>query len=131
VRTFLREFREFALRSNVVDLAVAVVIGVAFNAVISSLVNDIVMQLIAAVFGKPDFNELVLRIGGTPIRYGKFLTTLVDFLIVALSLFVVIRSFDELQKRTRLRITADAPPKPEETQVALLTEIRDALRERP
>jgi large-conductance mechanosensitive channel len=55
----------------------------------------------------------------------------VDFLIVALSLFVVIRSFDELQKRTRLRITADAPPKPEETQVALLTEIRDALRERP
>jgi len=131
VRTFLREFRDFALKSNVVDLAVAVVIGVAFNAVISSLVNDIVMQVIAAVFGKPAFNELVLRIGGTPIRFGNFLTALVNFLIVALSLFVVIRSFDELQKRTRLRITADAPPKPEETQVTLLTEIRDALRERP
>lgn len=131
MRTFIREFRNFALKSNVVDLAVAVVIGVAFNAVVNSLVNDIIMQLIAAVFGKPDFSDLVFRIGGTAIRYGNFLTTLVDFLIVALSLFVVIRTFDELQKRTALRITGDAPPTPADTQVALLTEIRDALRDRP
>lgn len=132
MKQLLKDFREFALKGNVVDLAVAVVIGVAFNAVVTSLVNDVVMPLIAAIIGKSNFDDLTLMLGDTAIYYGRFLTALVNFLIVAATLFVIIRSFEELQKRAvrRGEVTEDEV-KPEEAQIALLTEIRDALTTRP
>ena len=83
----LKEFRDFALRGNLLELAVAFVLGVAFAAVVSSFVDDIIMQLVAAIVGKPDFSSLTFSIGDGVIRYGSFLTALVTFLIIAWVLF--------------------------------------------
>jgi large conductance mechanosensitive channel len=128
VNTLLKDFRDFVMRGNVLDLAVAVVIGVAFNAVVNSLVNDVLMQIIAAVFGKPNFNDLTFTIGEGIVYYGKFLTALVNFLVVAAPLFVIIRSFEEMQKRRRGAGEDVAEDKSDE--VVLLGEIRDLLRDR-
>ena len=95
------DFRKFVMRGNVLDLAVAVVIGVAFNAVVTSLVNDVIMQVIAAIFGKANFDKLTWTLNGGVIYYGRFLTALVNFLIVAATLFVVIKAFEEMQKRRK------------------------------
>ena len=124
--TLWEDFRKFVMRGNVLDLAVAVVIGVAFNAVVTSLVNDVIMQLIAAIIGKPNFNNLTWTINGGIIYYGKFLTALINFLIIAATLFVVIKSFEELQKRRR-RGVDDTPEDEKSDEVVLLTEIRDLL----
>jgi len=129
VRKILQDFRDFALKGNVVDLAVAVVIGVAFNAIISSMVNDVIMPVIAAIFGKPNFNELTLVLGSTDVYYGRFLTAVLNFLIIAVTLFMVVRAFEVLQRRT-VRIIAEAAPPTPTDEVALLTEIRDLLRDR-
>ncbi len=124
----LKDFRDFVMRGNVLDLAIAVVIGVAFNAVVTSLVNDVIMQIIAAIFGQPNFNSLTFTIGDGVIYYGRFLTALVNFLIIAATLFVIIRSFEELSKRRKGAGGDDAEEKSDE--VVLLGEIRDLLRER-
>ena len=130
MQTLWDDFRKFVMRGNVLDLAVAVVIGVAFNAVVNSLVNDVIMQLIAAVFGQPDFNRFVLTINDAQIHYGKFLTALVNFLIVAATLFVIIKAFEEMQKRRRRGDIDDVPDEEKSDEVVLLGEIRDLLRER-
>ena len=125
----LKDFRAFIMRGNVLDLAVAVIIGVAFNAVVNSLVNDVLMQLIAAIVGKPDFNALTFSIGDGIVYYGKFLTALVNFLIIAATLFVIIRAFEKLQTRRRTgdEVVEEAT---QSDEVILLGEIRDLLRER-
>jgi large conductance mechanosensitive channel len=88
----LKEFKEFALRGNLLDLAIAFVLGVAFSAVVTSLVDDVIMNVIAALVGKPDFSDLTLTIGDGVIRYGAFLTALVTFLIIAWVLFLVVKA---------------------------------------
>jgi large conductance mechanosensitive channel len=121
----LNDFRAFVLRGNVLDLAVAVIIGIAFNAVVNSLVDDVIMQVVGALFGKPDFEQLTFTIGDGIVYYGRFLTAVVNFLIIAATLFVVVRSVEELQKRRAGPVAAeDATP----DDVRLLTEIRDLLR---
>ena len=122
------DFRKFIMRGNVLDLAVAVVIGVAFNAVVNSLVNDVIMQLIAAIVGKPDFSDLTFTINDAVVRYGSFLTALINFLIIAATLFVIIKAFEQLQKRRKAEGEDGAEDKSDE--VVLLTEIRDLLSER-
>src|SRR3954453_4789815 len=123
----LEDFRDFVMRGNVLDLAVAVVIGVAFNAVVNSLVNDVLMQIIAAIVGKPNFNALTFTIGEGVIYYGRFLTALINFLIIAATLFFIIRVFENMQRRR----SVDAEPEVLKTdEVVLLGEIRDILRER-
>lgn len=87
----IKEFRDFALKGNLVELAVAFVLGVAFSAVVTSLVDDVIMNLIAAIFGRPDFSGLTLTIGDGEIGYGAFLTALISFLIVAFALFAIVR----------------------------------------
>jgi large conductance mechanosensitive channel len=123
----LKDFRDFVMRGNVLDLAVAVIIGVAFNAVITSLVNDVLMQVIAAIFGEANFDSLTFTINDGVIYYGKFLTSLVNFLIVAATLFVIIQSFERLQNRRRRDLDAE-PEEAKSDEVLLLTEIRDLLR---
>ena len=83
MKQLVRDFRDFALKGNFIDLAVAVVIGVAFNAVVNSLVNDVIMPIVAAIIGKPNFDELTIVIGSTAVYYGRFLTAVVNFLIIA------------------------------------------------
>ena len=88
----IREFKEFALKGNLVELAVAFVLGVAFAAVVTSLVDDVIMQLVAAIVGKPDFSDLTFSIGDGEIRYGAFLTALVTFFIIAFVLFLIVKA---------------------------------------
>jgi large conductance mechanosensitive channel len=119
----LKEFKEFIMRGNVIDLAVAVIIGAAFTAVVNSFANDILMQIVAAVFGKPDFSDLTFELGDAVIRYGAFITVLINFLIVAFVIFLVVKAINRLQN---LR-TKEEEEELEETEVDLLTQIRDAL----
>ena len=126
MKDLLKDFRAFIMRGNVLDLAVAVIIGLAFNAVVNSLVNDVIMQIIAAIFGKPNFDDLTFTIGDGVIYYGRFLTALVNFLIIAATVFVIVRAFEELQKRRR-GTEEELEDAPEE--IVLLSEIRDLLRD--
>lgn len=120
--SLVRELKEFFKHSNVLALAVAVVLGSAFALVVASFVDDILMQLIAAIGAKPDFEELAVTVRGTEIRYGAFLNALIMFLIVGVSVFFVVKAYNRLMRREL---------KGPESEVEILTQIRDALRERP
>ena len=123
----LKEFREFILRGNVVDLAVAVVIGAAFSALVASLVADIFTPLIAAIFGKPDFSALTFTINGSKFSYGNFINALIAFLSVATVIFFfVVKPLNLLHER-RNKAEAAAEPEAPAEDVRLLTEIRDLL----
>ena len=121
--SMLREFREFAVKGNIVDLAVAVIIGAAFGKIISSLVEDIVMPAVGAL-GRVDFKSLAVQVGEAKILYGKFLQTCVDFVIVALAIFVMVKIINELRRRDEQKPPAAVPPRQEQ----LLEEIRDLLK---
>lgn len=96
MKNFLTEFKIFALKGNVIDLAVGVVIGTAFNKIVDSLVNDIVMQTIAAIFKQPDFGTIAWHVNGGVIKIGSFLNNIVNFVVVALSVFVAIKAINKL-----------------------------------
>ena len=97
----LKEFKEFALKGNIMDMAIGVIIGGAFQKIVTSLVNDIIMPAIAIFTGKVDFSDLVVTVGNSSIKYGAFITTIVDFLIIAFSIFIAIRSITKLNNRTK------------------------------
>jgi large conductance mechanosensitive channel len=121
-----KEFREFVLRGNLVDLAIAVVLGAAFGAVVSSLVSDISTPLIAAIGGKPDFGSLTFKVGRGVFRYGDFLNALLYFVIVAsVIFFLVVKPVNALLARVKL--SSEEPESPA-ADVVLLAEIRDLLR---
>jgi len=123
----LKEFKDFINRGNVVDLAVAVIIGGAFGAIITSLVNDIIMPLIGVIIGGLDFASLSIQVDEATILYGSFVQAIVNFLLIALTLFLIVRSFNKLQKEEE---AAPAPPPEPSAEEKLLTEIRDLLKER-
>jgi large conductance mechanosensitive channel len=120
----LREFREFAVKGNVVDLAVAVVIGTAFGKIVSSLVEDIVMPVVGALMGGLDFRNLVLEIGAAKIAYGKFIQTCIDFCVIALAIFFMVKLINHLRRHEEHQPPAAPPPRQEK----LLEEIRDLLK---
>ena len=131
----IQEFKEFAMRGNVVDMAVGVVIGAAFTKIVTSLVSDVFMPLVGALTQNVDFSKLAYKVpnplasGETiaEIAYGKTITSLIDFVIVAFCLFLVIKAMNAA-KRSKAAEPA-APPEPPKQEV-LLTEIRDLLRAR-
>lgn len=94
-----KEFKEFAMRGNIIDLAVGVIIGGAFQKIVTSLVNDIIMPAISIFTGSMDFSNLVLNIGNASIKYGAFLTAVIDFLIIAFSIFLVVRYINKFNKK--------------------------------
>jgi large conductance mechanosensitive channel len=119
-------FRDFLLRGNVVDLAIAVVIGAAFGAVVTSFVEDVITPIIGAIGGQPDFSAIMLG----PIKIGSFLNAVLAFLVIAFVIyFVVVVPMNRIMERTRRQTVESAPPAPTHVEV-LLTEIRDALRQR-
>ena len=123
----IKEFRDFVMKGNVLDLAVAVIMGIAFGAIITSLVNDIIMPIVGVLMGGVDFSSLSVTVGDAVIAYGKFLQTIVNFFLIALSLFFVIKSINTMQKR----LTKEAPPAapaPPTEDIVLLREIRDLLK---
>ena len=96
-----KEFREFAMRGSVLDMAVGIIIGVAFGSIISSLVADVLMPPIGLLLGRVDFSSLVIRLSDTvAIHYGKFINAIIGFLIIAFSLFIVIRGMNRMKKKT-------------------------------
>jgi large conductance mechanosensitive channel len=119
----VQEFREFAVKGNVIDLAVAVIIGGAFGKIISSLVEDIVMPAVGAL-GRVDFKSLSVQVGEAKILYGKFIQTCIDFLIVALAIFLMVKLINELRRKDETKPPAATPPR----QEMLLEEIRDLLK---
>jgi large conductance mechanosensitive channel len=121
--SFVREFRDFAVKGNVVDLAVGVIIGAAFGKIVASLVEDIVMPAIGAI-GRVDFNGLMVQVGDAKILYGKFIQTCVDFGIIALSIFVAVKFINYLRRKQADTPPAATPPR----QEMLLEEIRDLLK---
>jgi large conductance mechanosensitive channel len=121
----LNDFKKFIMKGNVLDLAVAVVIGAAFGLLINSMVKDIIMPIIGAVVGKPSFEDLTFDIGDGVVRYGSFLTLLVNFLIIAFVLFLIIRTFEKMQS---LRGTKEEEAEPLTVEGEILAEIRDILK---
>jgi large conductance mechanosensitive channel len=126
----LKEFREFVLRGNVIDLAVAVIIGAAFGAVVSALVTGIFTPLIAAIIGEPSFAGLQFELNGTPIMYGLFLDALFTFLsVAAVVFFFVVKPMNTFLALRKKEDVTPEPAAPAE-DVRLLTEIRDLLADR-
>ncbi|MCU1453007.1 MAG: large conductance mechanosensitive channel protein [Acidimicrobiales bacterium] len=123
----LQEFKKFILRGNVLDLAVAVVIGAAFKTVVDGFVNFIVMPIIGIIGGKPTFDAYTITIRHSVIKWGSFVTAVVSFLIIAAALFVMIKSFETLQARRRAG-EEEVAAEPLTVEGELLTEIRDLLR---
>lgn len=129
--SLVSEFREFAMRGNVIDLAVGVVIGGAFGKIVSSLVGDVVMPALSPILGSVNFSDLAVRIAtdaqGKPVllKYGTFLQTILEFLIIAVSIFVVLRGINQLKRPAPP--AANTPPPPPTKTEALLQEIRDLL----
>jgi len=135
----LKEFKEFAMRGNVVDMAVGIIIGAAFGKIVSSAVSDMVMPVIGKVVGGVDFSQLFVNLsegefatlaaaqeaGAATLNYGNFLQVTFDFLIVAFAIFMMIKALNSMKKKEE-EAPAE-PPKPSD-EVVLLTEIRDALR---
>lgn len=121
----MSEFRDFIAKGNVLDLAVAIVLGIAFGAVINAMVDGIVMPLIAAAVGEPSFDSLIWTVNDSAVLYGTFLTQLVNFLIVGLALFMIVRTATRLQQRRVVDLDEEAKDEPSETEV--LMEIRDLL----
>ena len=95
----LKEFKEFALKGNAIELAVGVVVGTAFQTIVKSLVNDIIMPLISVLFGNVDFSDWVLKIGNNTVSYGSFISAIVNFVLVAFSLFLVVRYINKLNAK--------------------------------
>ncbi len=122
----LTDFRKFVMRGNVLDLAVAVILGAAFGLVVASFTNDVLMNFVAAIFGKPNFDSVTFGVGDSTIYIGKFITALINFVIIAFVLFLIIRAFEKLQS-----LRGETPEEEAVSEeIQLLTQIRDELRER-
>ncbi|OQA30623.1 MAG: Large-conductance mechanosensitive channel [Betaproteobacteria bacterium ADurb.Bin341] len=137
--SFVREFKEFAMRGNVIDLAVGVIVGGAFQKIVDSLVKDVVMPVVGRIIGGVDFKQLYLNLSGQSfeslaaaekagvpvLKYGAFINTVIDFALIALSIFVAVKVINRLKREE----PAPAPAEPELPEdVLLLREIRDSLK---
>ena len=119
------DFKKFVMQGDLVAVAVAFIIGLAFKTVVDSLVNDIVMPIIGAVFGKPSFDDLTLKIGDGVVYYGRFINAIINFAIIAATLFVIVRVYEAMKARRSPAEKAEDP-----TELDVLTEIRDLLASR-
>jgi len=137
--SFMQEFKAFAMRGNVIDLAVGVVIGGAFGKIVNSLVQDIIMPIVGSILGGVDFKQFYINLGttsyeslelaekaGAPlIKYGAFINSMVDFTIIAFAIFMAVKAINKLKRKEE---AAPAAPAPTPEDVLLLREIRDALK---
>jgi large conductance mechanosensitive channel len=119
-----KEFREFAVKGNVMDLAVGVIVGAAFGKIVSSLVEDVIMPVVGVLMGGLNFSGLAVNVGSATLKYGKFLQTCLDFLIVACAIFLIVKLINRLKREEE----KPAPAAPR--QEVLLEEIRDLLKSR-
>ncbi|MFR5262704.1 MAG: large-conductance mechanosensitive channel protein MscL [Christensenellales bacterium] len=125
MKGFIKEFKEFISRGNVIDLAVAVVIGGAFTKIVNSLVDDIIMPIIGVIIGGINFENLMVTVGTAEIKYGMFIQAVVNFLLIALVIFTIIKAINKFKKKEEEKPEEPAAPSED---IVLLTEIRDLLR---
>ena len=128
MKKFLEEFKAFALRGNVMDLAVGVIIGGAFGAITTSLIDDLLMPLLGMIVGGIDFGGLAVTVGGETLSYGSFIAAVLNFLLIALVVFWLVKAVNALTRKKEAEKPA-APPEPS-AEEKLLAEIRDLLREK-
>lgn len=121
----LKEFKEFAMRGNVMDMAVGVIIGGAFGKIVSSLVDDVIMPVIGVLTGGVDFSKLSLMVGDAEVKYGMFIQNIIDFLIIAICIFSMIKVMNSISAKKKEEPAAPAEPSNEEK---LLSEIRNLLK---
>jgi len=122
--SWVKEFRDFAVKGNVVDLAVGVIIGTAFGKIVASLVADIIMPIIGIIIGGVHYEDLVLEVGDAKITYGKFVENLIDFVVIALVIFWMVKVINHFRRKQEAEPQAAPPPR----DVQLLEEIRDLLK---
>lgn len=125
MKGFIKEFKEFISRGSVIDLAVAVVIGGAFTKIVNSLVDDIIMPIIGVIIGGINFENLMVTVGTAEIKYGMFIQAVVNFLLIALVIFTIIKAINKFKKKEEEKPEEPAAPSED---IILLTEIRDLLR---
>ena len=118
-----KEFREFAVKGNVMDLAVGVIIGAAFGKIVASIVEDLVMPAIGSLMGGLNFSDLAVRVGSATLKYGKFLQTCLDFFLIAVAVFLIVKLVNRIKRE-------EEAPKAAPRQEVLLEEIRDLLKDR-
>lgn len=124
MKKIAQEFKDFALKGNIVELAIAFVLGAAFASVVSSLVDNVLLPIVAAVFGQPDFSSIKIDIGESAIYYGAFLDSILAFVLIALALFFfVVKPYKAMQEKEEEAPAEDPGP----SEIDLLTEIRDSL----
>ncbi len=128
MKKFLREFKEFAMRGNVMDLAVGVIVGGAFSSITTSLINDILMPIIGIFVSEASFADLTVTVGSAVVAYGNFIQAIINFLIMAFVVFCMVKGINRLSRKKE---EAPPPPPPAEPsqEEKLLTEIRDLLKE--
>lgn len=126
MKNTMQEFREFIAKGNVVDMAIGVIMGSAFGKIVSSLVDNILMPLIGVLIGGLDFADLSVKVGGATIQYGLFIQNIVDFLIIAICMFVMMKAFAKFRHEEEVTEVEEAPAEPNE-EVRLLSEIKDLL----
>jgi large conductance mechanosensitive channel len=122
--SWVKEFREFAIKGNVVDLAVGVIIGAAFGKIVSSLVADIIMPLVGIMIGGINYEDLVIEVGDAQVTYGKFIENVIDFVVVAFVIFLMVKVINHFRRQAEKEPKAAPPPRQEQ----LLEEIRDLLK---
>jgi large conductance mechanosensitive channel len=120
---FIKEFKEFAMKGNVMDLAIGVVIGGAFGAIVNAAVDNILMPIVGMLTGGIDFKSLAVKVGSAELKYGMFIQALISFIIIALFLFLVVKAMNKMKKKEE-----DAAPAGPSSTDALLMEIRDSLK---
>lgn len=125
--SLVKEFKEFAMRGNVMDMAVGVIIGGAFGKIVSSLVDDVIMPVIGVITGGIDFSDLSVKVGEATIKYGSFVQNIIDFLIIAFCIFLMIKGMNALSKKKKEEPAPEAPAEPSNEE-KLLSEIRDLLK---
>ena len=123
---FIKEFKEFAMKGNVMDMAVGVIIGGAFGKIVSSLVDDVLMPIIGTLTGGVNFTDLAITVGEANIKYGTFIQNVIDFLIIALCIVLMIKGMNKLNRKKEEEPAPEEPKGP--TQEELLAEIRDLLK---
>lgn len=127
MKKFLEEFKAFAVKGNVMDLAIGVIIGGAFGSITTSLINDVIMPIIGLILGQVDFSSLAITVGDASIAYGAFIQAVFNFFMIAFVTFWLMKAMNKFKKKEEAKHAA--PPEPSD-EVKLLTEIRDELKKR-
>lgn len=128
MKAFFNEFKEFISKGNVMSMAVGIIVGTAFTAIVTSLNQDIITPLLGLILGQIDFTSLSLTVGNASVSYGNFIQAIITFLITAFTLFLILKAFNRMTAKKEAEAPAEPEPEPIPEDIRLLTEIRDLLK---